>query len=169
MNAATHARLAAGGAFLVAVVWIDLMFDVQAFGSVTGAPLPEPVLASIANYYRRITTGASLMHPLIGLTMLAVVIGAARNLRPGPELAVRRFAFACCAAPISLAGLRVFPNAQQLGRRLDSLDVQSGLARTIAVDHVLCWLAIATFTLVELRLAGAASRAATAPPHARVD
>ena len=47
------------GGFLLAVLWMDLMFDVQVLrhrGST--APLPEDVLASIAAYYRRVTTDA---------------------------------------------------------------------------------------------------------------
>jgi hypothetical protein len=43
--------LAAGGAgFLLAVLWFDLMFDVQALRE-RGPVLPEAVLTSIAAYY----------------------------------------------------------------------------------------------------------------------
>ena len=45
----------AGAGFLLAVLWFDLMFDVQAARQ-PGGDLPEEVLASIAGYYRRVTT-----------------------------------------------------------------------------------------------------------------
>ena len=48
--------LAACGGFLLAVLWFDLMFDVQVLRHGSAAVLPEPVLASIAGYYRRVTT-----------------------------------------------------------------------------------------------------------------
>jgi hypothetical protein len=47
----------AGAGFLLAVLWFDLMFDVQVLRAAPGA-LPEPVLASIAGYYARVTTAA---------------------------------------------------------------------------------------------------------------
>jgi hypothetical protein len=47
------------GGFLLAVLWMDLMFDVQVlrFRDAT-RELPEDVLGSIAAYYRRVTTQA---------------------------------------------------------------------------------------------------------------
>src|ERR1043166_2149382 len=46
--------LAACGGFLLAVLWMDLMFDVQVLPHRT-PELPEPVVSSIAAYYRRVT------------------------------------------------------------------------------------------------------------------
>jgi hypothetical protein len=41
--------LAASGGFLLAVLWMDLMFDVQVLASeLGGAPMPESALASSA-------------------------------------------------------------------------------------------------------------------------
>ena len=51
------AFVTAGAGFLLAVLWFDLMFDVQVIGH-RGAVLPEAVLASIAAYYARVTTRA---------------------------------------------------------------------------------------------------------------
>src|SRR5438094_4323905 len=61
------AVLALCAGFLLAVLWFDLMFDVQVLGRGRGAdPLPEEVLASIAAYYRRVTTQARPMNYLVG-------------------------------------------------------------------------------------------------------
>ena len=49
-----NAFVAAGAGFLLAVLWFDLMFDVQALRH-RERDLPEAVLASIAGYYARVT------------------------------------------------------------------------------------------------------------------
>jgi hypothetical protein len=53
---------AAGAGFLLAVLWFDLMFDVQT-RKYTG-DLPPEVLASISAYYCRVTTEAYPMNRL---------------------------------------------------------------------------------------------------------
>ena len=55
----------AAAGFLVAVLWFDLMFDVQVLRHRHHGVLPEPVLVSIAGYYRRVTTTASPMGRLV--------------------------------------------------------------------------------------------------------
>jgi len=61
-----------GAGFLLAVLWFDLMFDVQVAGH-DGEELPEPVLASIAGYYARVTTAARPMNRLIASTAAALL------------------------------------------------------------------------------------------------
>jgi hypothetical protein len=67
-----HVFAATGAGFLVAVLWFDLMFDVQARGH-AGQTLPPETLASIAGYYRRVTTEASPMGQLVAVVMLATL------------------------------------------------------------------------------------------------
>jgi hypothetical protein len=55
------AFVTAGGGFLLAVLWFDLMFDVQVLGR-DERELPEERLASIAAYYARVTTAARPMN-----------------------------------------------------------------------------------------------------------
>jgi hypothetical protein len=52
-----NALAASGAGFLLAVLWFDLMFDVQTRKSAANV-LPSDVLASISAYYRRVTTEA---------------------------------------------------------------------------------------------------------------
>ena len=54
-----------GAGFLLAVLWFDLMHDVQVRGHDAALELPEPVLASIAGYYARVTTAARPMNQLV--------------------------------------------------------------------------------------------------------
>ena len=71
--------VAAGAGFLLAVLWFDLMFDVQTHKH-PADPLPPEVLASISSYYRRVTTEAYPMNRLVALVMsshLAILSRAA--------------------------------------------------------------------------------------------
>jgi len=145
-----QALLAACGGFLLAVLWFDLMFDVQVLGH--GAALPPGPLDSIARYYARVTTAAHPMQRLIALVMAMTVLGSflrawRTGRRPLPWVA-----FTAAAMPIGLAAGRVFPNAVRLGAGGGSPAEQSALARAIFVDHVFCWLAIAAFTAIQVAL-----------------
>lgn len=143
-----HALLAACGGFLVSTLWFDLMFDVQA-AEHAGA-LPETVRASIAGYYRRVTTDAHPMQRLVGAVMLVTVAGAAAGLRHPARRIRHALAVALAWGPIGLAAMRVFPNAVRLGTMTDDPAVQSALARAIFTDHVLCLVAIAIFTTLQV-------------------
>jgi hypothetical protein len=121
--------------FLLAVLWMDLMFDVQVLRH--RGPVPEPVLASIAAYYRRVTTEAAPMSHLIAAVMvtgLGALLAQLPAVPRGRALAL----LVLLGGPVLLAALRVVPNARRLGRRVDPLPVQSALARAICRDHVLC-------------------------------
>jgi hypothetical protein len=143
--------LAIGGGFLLAVLWFDLMFDVQALRAPREAALPEPVLASIAGYYRRVTTDASPMGRLVGAVMLAATAAAGIDLFTGAAPLLRRIAaLVLLVAPVALAGVRVFPNARRLGARTDTAEEQSRLARAIARDHLACLAAVAAFLVLRL-------------------
>ena len=129
--------LTAGGGFLLAVLWFDLMFDVQALRAPRGAALPEPVLVSIAAYYRRVTTDASPMGRLVGVGMVATIAAAVVDLFAGQSaFAARLASVALVLVPVLLAGLRVFPNAIRLGARSDTAEEQSRLARAIAAKKL---------------------------------
>ncbi len=142
--------LAACGGFLLAVVWMDLMFDVQAMPLRAGAA-DEAAVASIAAYYRRVTTDAFPMNRLIGAVMLVAVAGSLSQVARPPGSRARAVAAALLAVgPTALAGVRVFPNAVRLGTRVDPLAVQAELAHAILVDHGLCVAAMCVFTALQL-------------------
>ena len=146
------------GGFLLGVLWFDLMFDVQALGAAPGL-LPEPVLASIAAYYRRVTTDAAPMGYLVGAVMLVTLATTFRNVvRDAERRGLRLLAFVLAAAPIALALARTVPHAIALGTRAAPEIVQSTLARGILTDHLLCLASIAGFVAVELVLARRTAR-----------
>ena len=143
-----------GAGFLLAVLWFDLMFDVQALRRGGGEP-PAEAVASIAAYYRRVTTAARPMNRLVATMMLATLgtILAAIARAEHPRW-VAFVALALALAPIALAGARTVPNAVRLGAAADPPAVQAALARAIGRDHVLCFLSIATLIVLELAFGG---------------
>ncbi|MBM4243289.1 MAG: hypothetical protein FJ148_05660 [Deltaproteobacteria bacterium] len=145
------ALLAAGGAFLLAVIWMDLMFDVQALRSPRGAPLPDAALGSIAAYYRRVTTDARPMNQLVAAVMTVTVLGSLQQVASGDgAFTWRLVALLLCVVPIVLATGRVFPNAARLGTGREPRVVEEALAREIAVAHVWCFAAMLAFVAIQL-------------------
>jgi hypothetical protein len=126
----------AGGGFLIAVLWFDLMFDIQAR---RGPTLPPEVLASISAYYRRVTINANPMGQLVAvvmaLTIAATVAEIVRDTAP-MWIGSTTLVLVLCAVALTLA--RTVRNAVRLGRAQDGPAVQTGLARSILRDHVCC-------------------------------
>ncbi len=147
------AFVTAGGGFLLSVLWFDLMFDVQVIGH-GERELPEAVLASVAGYYRRVTTAARPMNRLIAAVMVAtlaaIVVEIANADTPH---GIGWASLALAAAAILLAGARTVPSAVRLGGRNDALDRQSALARSIFREHLFCISAIAAMLVLQLSAA----------------
>ncbi len=143
--------IAAAAGFLLAVLWFDLMFDVQVLRHRHEAVAPERALASIAAYYRRVTTTASPMGRLVALVMvvlLAALIAQAAVRDVPIWLSVVSLPLAALA--IGLAIVRTFGAARRLGERVDPPERQTALARAIFRDHVICLAAMAFLLAVQL-------------------
>lgn len=137
------AFVAAGLGFLLAVLWFDLMFDVQALRHRSEAELPDAVRASIAAYYARVTTAARPMNRLVALVMLATIAGIVVQLaRDDVPDWVAISSLALVLLGVVLAAIRTVPNARRLGARRDDAAFQSSLARSILTDHLVCLAAI---------------------------
>jgi ER membrane protein SH3 len=146
--------LAACGGFLLAVLWMDLMFDVQVLRHRT-PELPEPVVSSIAAYYRRVTTTARPMGHLVAVIMvIAIATLTVQIVANHGQRGLALASLLVAGGPIVLAAVRVVPNAVRLGARSDTVLQQSALARSICRDHILCLIGILAF--VGLQLAAAA-------------
>ncbi len=137
-----NAVAAAGAGFLIAVLWFDLMFDVQTRRH-PGPTLPAEVLASISAYYRRVTTDANPMGRLIGAVMVLTILAIA------VEIGARSYVWwigwpslTAAAIAVSLTLARTIKSAVRLGGAADQPDVQSRLARTIYRDHLFCLTAM---------------------------
>jgi hypothetical protein len=144
------AFVTAGGGFLLAVLWFDLMFDVQVLAH-GGGELPEQVLASIAGYYARVTTAARPMNRLIALVMLATLAAVIGQVASSERPHWAAWAsIALVGAPVLLAGAHTVPSAVRLGTRRDSTAQQSRLARTILAEHLFCAAAITSLLVAQL-------------------
>lgn len=139
----------AGLGFLLAVLWMDLMFDRLA-GRTHGPTLPEPALDEITRYYRRVTTEARPMGTLVALVM-AVTLSAliAQGLATEPTVALLVATFSTGGAVI-LAATRTVRSARRLGAGQDDPSRRSRIAREIRRDHILCFAAITVALLCEL-------------------
>lgn len=144
------AFVTAGGGFLLAVLWFDLMFDVQVLGHREG-DLPEAVLASIAAYYARVTTAARPMNRLVATVMLATIAVVVAELADGDlSTAVAWVSLALAVAPVALVASRTVPHAVRLGTRRDPPAQQSALARAVFAEHVFCFASIAALLALQL-------------------
>jgi hypothetical protein len=145
-----HAVAAAGASFLTAVLWFDLMFDVQTRKH-RGETLPNEVLGSISAYYRRVTTGATPMNRLISIVMLATLAALIAEIVEGRGHAwVGWSSLVLAASGIGLAGARTVRNAVRLGAAADSAPLQTHLARSIYGDHIYCLAAMASVVAIQL-------------------
>ena len=142
--------IAAGAGFLLAVLWFDLMFDVQVARHRLGE-LPEDVLASIAGYYRRVTTAARPMNRLVAAAMVATLGAIIAQIARGDHPHwLGWVSLLLAGAPILLAGGHTVPSAVRLGSRRDPAERQADLARAILRDHVVCAASIGALLVVQL-------------------
>lgn len=144
-----HTFAATGAGFLLAVLWFDLMFDVQTSKHV-GAVLPPQVLSSISAYYRRVTTDAYPMNRLIALVMLLTVAAICTEIVQG------EYAWWIGWGSLLLAGggfvptmMRTVPNARRLGAAQDSAEEQSRLARAVCRDHMFSFARISCVLILQ--------------------
>jgi hypothetical protein len=137
--------------FLIAVLWFDLMFDVQVARHRAEVTLPDDVLASISRYYRRVTTDASPMGRLIAFAMLGLVVAlVAQAIEGDVDRWVTAVSIAGAVTGPGLAAVRVVPNARRLGGRVDDASEQSRLARSIWRDHLFCFAAMVVVLIAQL-------------------
>jgi hypothetical protein len=147
------AFVTAGGGFLLAVLWFDLMFDVQVLGH-REPELPEASLSSIAAYYARVTTAARPMNRLIATVMLATIAAVVVEITNGDvPTAIAWVSLALAVAPVAFVAARTVPNAVRLGARGDTVARQSALARSLCREHLLCLTAIASLIALQLSYA----------------
>jgi hypothetical protein len=163
------ALVTAGAGFLLAVLWFDLMFDVQVLRHRAGE-VPQPVLASIAAYYRRVTIEARPMSRLVAVVMLGTIAGTgAEILRDDMSKGSALASFVLALSAVGLAVLHTFPTAVRLALTVpdeiysagdtaadaagDGGEAQSHLARSICRDHLLALAAIGLLLAIQLRAA----------------
>ena len=138
----------AGAGFLLAVLWFDLMFDVQVLRR--REPAAE-ALDSIGAYYRRVTLEARPMNRLVAVVMLATLVALALQVADDD---VPRWAsvtsLVLTAAATGLAAGHTFANGARLGTGRGSYEDRARLARLMLRDHLLCLVAIVTVLALQI-------------------
>ncbi|GAA2791882.1 hypothetical protein [Mycolicibacterium pallens] len=141
--------LTACSGFLLAVLWMDLIFDTQIRGD------QQSALPSIGGYYRRATTTSQPMGRLIAAVMVVLLgvlaVEAFVGDSPGWLIAVSAL---LASGPVTLALTRTVPNAVRLGRRTDTVAEQARLARAIYRDHLVCAVSMLAFLVLWLAWLG---------------
>src|SRR6266851_6498614 len=133
---AMHTFAATGAGFLLAVLWFDLMFDVQTRKH-PGDVLPPEVLSSISGYYRRVTTEAYPMNRLIALVMLLTLAAICAEVVQGETpWWIGWGSLLLAGGGFAPTMMRTVPNARRLGSAQGSAEEQSRLARAIYRDHL---------------------------------
>ncbi len=159
-----HTFAAAGAAFLVCVLWFDLMFDVQVRGHYD--EVPANALASISAYYRRVTREAWPMNRLIAVVMLLTLLVILLEIVFGAyHRWIGWISLLAAASAIGLARVRTIPNASRLGKASDSSEEQSRLARAIYKDHLYCISAMTIVLVLQLGAHGRHHRHKETPAH----
>jgi len=145
-----HTFAAAGAGFLLAVLWFDLMFDVQTRGHADG-PLPPEVLSSISAYYRRVTTEAYPMERLVALVMVLTLPAIFAEIAQGENpwwIGWGSLLLAgSCFVP---AMMRTVLNARRLGIGKETVEEQSKLARAVCRDHMFSFARMSVVLILQL-------------------
>jgi hypothetical protein len=146
----TTAFVTAGAGFLLAVLWFDLMFDVQ----VRRRRDAVAAVDSIATYYKRVTTDARPMNRLVAIAMVATIAAIVGQLVAGDVPAWASWvSLALVVAAVGLAGAHTVPAAVRLGAGAGTSDERVRAAGAILRDHVVCFALIATTLVVQLGFA----------------
>lgn len=133
--------------FLLAVLWFDLMFDVQA----RGATVAPAAVQSISAYYRRVTTDARPMNHLVSTAMVATLAAIVVEIATADLAAwVGWASLALALAPMVLAGTRTVPRAVRQGAATDSTDDRTTMARITLREHIFCFICITALIAVQL-------------------
>lgn len=134
--------------YLLAVLWIDLIFDFPAvpYRNKPGV-LPEEVLVLMTGFYRRIAGRPFLIFIIMLVGLAALLDELVRGLVPAWVAGVSLFLF---LAPTVNAILRVMPTARRFGSRVDSLEKQTELAHGFMFMHGSSFVMISLLLVVQL-------------------
>ncbi len=134
--------------FMLAVLYIDLMFDVTAVRyRGTNAPIPADVVRPIASYYGRITQNPYVLMFVMLTATVCIVAEIVYELVPrwAAYSSLVFMAFAMLAG-----GGRVIPAAQRLASGKDPEDRQTQLIHSMFPGHIVLLVSILLLALVQL-------------------
>ena len=133
--------------FMIAILYIDLMFDVPAVRyRRTNEPLPGEVMEMVASYYRNITRNPYLLMFVMLTATTCIVAELVYDLAPAW---VGYTSLVCMGIGMAAGVGRVIPAAQRLGAGKDPADLRTRLVHSMFPGHILLLIAILTLALVQ--------------------
>jgi hypothetical protein len=138
--------------FMLAVLYIDLMFDVTAVPyRREKTTLPKEVLDPITLYYGRITQNPYVLMFVMLTTTICLVAEIMYALVPRWV----GYASLILMALAMLGGsLKVIPSAQRLGSRRDPADTQTSLVHGMLPAHIFLLVCILLLAIIQFTAAG---------------
>lgn len=136
--------------FLLGILWLDLIFDVQtARSGRLGGRAREDALAVVSTYYRHATGGLPAMSHVIAALMLATLASIVVQLvgDTTPDW-VAWLSLVATGIPIARAGTNTVPCAMKLGAA--ATEERALLARRVLWDHVIAIIGLTLALLVQL-------------------
>jgi hypothetical protein len=134
--------------FMLAILYIDLMFDVMAVPHRrSGTTLPKDVLDPITHYYGRVTQNPYVLIFVMLTTTIVLVLQIVYGLTP------RWAAYTSLAAMglAMVAGIvKVIPTAQRLASGKDPAEVQTRLIHSVFTAHALLLICILVLAAIQL-------------------
>jgi hypothetical protein len=137
--------------FMMAVLYIDLMFDVSAAPyRRTAAPLPKAVLDPITHYYGRITQNPYVLMFVMLTTLACIVAEIVYGLAPAWAAYASLFLM---GVSMATGTLKVIPTAQRLGAGTDPDDVRTLMIHGMLPYHGLLLVNILLLAAIQFAVA----------------
>ena len=138
--------------FMIAVLYIDLMFDVSAVPyRHTKTTLPKDVLDPITKYYGRITQNPYLLMFVMLTTTVCVVAEVVYDLVPRW---VGYSSLFLMGLNMVVGTVKVIPTAQRLGSVKDSEDKQTSLVHGMLPFHLVLSISVVLLAAIQFSAAG---------------
>ncbi len=138
--------------FMLAILYIDLMFDVMSVPHRrSGTTLPKELLDPITHYYRRVTQNPYVLMFVMLTTTISLVLQIVYGLAP-------RWAAYTSLAVMGLAMVtgivKVIPTARRLASGKDPAEVRTRLIHGVFTAHALLLVCILVLAAIQLVAAG---------------
>jgi hypothetical protein len=138
--------------FMMAVLYIDLMFDVSALPYRSSkAPLPQEVLDPITHYYGRITQNPYVLMFVMLTTTLCIGAQILYGLAPRW---VGWSSLFLMGLSMMTGTLKVIPTAQRLGSAKDPEDVRTRMVHSMLPAHLVLLVNILLLTAIQFSATG---------------
>src|SRR5215510_11066096 len=138
--------------YLIAVLWIDLIFDSLVLPHHDKETLPEEVLATMSSFFKRLTHKPRLIFLVMVTMFVIVILQIVQGIVPAW---VGWTSLVLVVAPTGYASARVMPAARRLGSRKDGVQKQSDLARSLFSMHTLSFILMTLLFVLQLYAAWA--------------